>query len=253
MNRADRWLHEQRRTIRDWRRDGMDDAVAESLERAHAGLEALEAAGAVSAESASRWRVILARAAAGESHEAAGPELSERAERFLAGLLRTLWPDPHGDDPNVERFEAAVHMLAAVGAVDGRAWDARLREHLGWPSAEEERAEELALNAGGTEAELIAVIPGPEDVRRGYRLLLVLRFADGVSFMIDNDAEDTPDDEWPDWELSDDVGTSYWCGSAGGSDESEHISFPTPIPAQAMWLQLSLEDHPDVSFRVSLD
>jgi hypothetical protein len=252
MNRADRWLHGELRAIRR-RSDWPDDAVAESLERARAGLEALEVAGAVPASSASRWRVVLAREAAGEGRVVAGPEVSGHAERFLTGLLGTLRPDLDGEGPNVLRFEAAVHVLSAVGAVDGRKWDARLRERVGWPSEEEERAEERALNAGGTEAELIDVIPGPGEVCRGYRLLLVLRFADGVSFMLDHGAEEPSDDEWLEWALIDDVGTSYRCSGEGGSDETDHISFGTPIPAEATWIRLQLEDHADVSFRVSLD
>jgi hypothetical protein len=87
MNQADRWLHGQLRAIRDWRSDSFDDAVAESLEKAHAGLEALEAAGALPTESASRWRVVFAREAAGEKRVVASREVSGRAERFIAGLL----------------------------------------------------------------------------------------------------------------------------------------------------------------------
>jgi hypothetical protein len=245
MNRADRWLHGELRAIRRWRIRSLDDAVAESLERARAGLWALEAAGAVSAGSASRWRVVLAREAGGERRVVAGPEVSGRAERFLAGLLDALRPDVEGDDAGVVKFEAAVEVFSAVGAVDGREWDARLREQR---SGEEERAG----GRGGTEVELIGVIPGPGEVRRGHRLLLVLRFADGVSVMVDKNREETADDDWPDWELTDDVGTSYRWSGGGGGGETEYISYRTPIPAEATWIQLSREDQAEVSFRVSL-
>jgi hypothetical protein len=90
-------------------------------------------------------------------------------------------------------------------------------------------------------------------VRRGHRLLLVLRFADGVSVMVDKGTEVMSEDEWPAWELSDDVGTSYRCSGGGGDRETEHIAFRTPIPTEATWIQLSREDQAEVSFRVSLD
>jgi hypothetical protein len=244
MNRADRWLHGELLAIRRWRIRGLDDVVAGSLEGARAGLEALEVAGAVSAASASRWRVVLAREAGGERRVVAGAEVSGRAERFLADLLDALGPGLEEDVANVLRFEAAVEVFSAVGAVDGREWYARQERRSG----EEGGAEEL----GGTEAELIDVIPGPGEVRRGHRLLLVLRFADGVSLMVDKGTEGKSEDEWPEWELSDDVGTSYRYSGGGGGRETEHISFRTPIPAEATWLQLSLEDQAEVSFRVSL-
>jgi hypothetical protein len=246
MNRADRWLHGELRAIQRRRIRSLDDAVGGSLEGAPAGLEALEAAGAVSPASASRWRVVLAREAEGDHRVLVGPEVSGRAVRFLARLLDALRPDLEGDDANALKFEAAVEVFSAVGAVDGHEWETRLSERL---LGEEARAAEL----GGTEAELIDVIPGPGDVRRGHRLLLVLRFADGVSLMVDKSTEETWDDEWSDWELSDDVGTSYRCSGGGGGRETEQISFRTPIPADATWIQLRLEDQAEVSFRVSLD
>jgi hypothetical protein len=246
MNRADRSLHGELGAIRRWRIDPVDDVVAERLEGALVGLEALEVAGVVSAASASRWRVVFAREAGGERRVVAGPEVSARAERFLAGLLDTLRPDVEGDVANVLRFEAAVEVFSAVGAVDRGEWYARLDERR---SGEEERAEEL----GGTEAELIDVIPGPGEVRRGHRLLLVLRFANGVSLMVDKRREETSDDEGPGWELTDDVATSYRYSGGGGGGESEYISFRPPIPAEATWIQLSLDGQADVSFRVSLD
>jgi hypothetical protein len=246
MNRADRWLHGELLAIRRWRSRSLDDVVAGSLDGTRAGLEALEVAGAVSVASASRWRAVLAREAGGERRVVAGPEVSGRAERFLADLLDALGPGLEEDVANVLRFEAAVEVFSAVGAVDGREWYARSRERR---SGEEGGAEEL----GGTEAELIDVIPGPAEVRRGHRLVLVLRFADGVSVMVDKDREEALDDDWPGWELSDDVGTSYRLSGVGGGRETEHVSFSTPIPAEATWIQLSLEDQADVSFRVSLD
>jgi hypothetical protein len=246
MNRADRWLHGELRAIRRWRIRSLDDVVAQSLEGARAGLDALEVAGAVSAASAARWRVVLAREAGGERRVVVGPEVSARAERLLGDLLDALGPDVDRDVAGVLRFEAAVEVFSAVGAVDGGEWWARLRERR---SGEEERAEEL----GGTQAELIDVIPGPGEVRRGQRLLLVLRFADGVSLMVDRRREERLDYDWPGWELTDDVGTSYRWSGGGGGGETVYVSFGTPIPAEATWVQLSLDGQADVSFRVSLD
>ncbi len=251
MDRTERWLHSRRRAIRAWRDDG-PGAVTQSLEEALAGVEALEAAGALSAGAAAEWRAIFAREADDRVAPAVDPETADRAQRFLAGLLASVPPEPADDDPQAERFEAAVHLLSAVGAVDARAWDARLRERAGWPTAEEERIVELALNEGGTEAELIEAIPGPSDARGGHRLVLVLRFADGVSFLLDTDPRQTPDIAWPEWQLVDDLGTSYPAGGAGGSDEGQHISFRAAIPGEATWIQLDLEGHPDVAFRVGL-
>jgi hypothetical protein len=253
MDRADRWLHRELSVIRSRRDDFADDAVVESLDSARAGLDALEAAGAVSAATASIWRVALAREATGGRPAVATAELGGRARRHLAELLEALGPEPHMDDPGVVRFQAAADLFSALGAVDGRGWDARLRERTGRPSADEEHAETRALNAGGTQVELLDVIPGPADARRGHRLLLVLRFADDVSFLIDRTGTQTPDEGWPEWELADDLGNAYDPSFAGGGSAFMHISFYAPIASRASWIQLTLADQADVSFRVTVD
>lgn len=246
MNRADRWLHRELRALRERHDDG--DDVHEALERALAGLEALQAAGVLDAAASDQWR------AAFYSDAGIGPQphLTPAAEQFLAELLETLEPDPEGMHPAVQRFEGALHMLAVIGAVDPRDWDAKQRARLGWESAEEELAVERELNAGGTEAELLQVIPGPGEVRQGHRLLLAMRFADGVSFVIDKDAVKEVEVEWPDWDLRDDAGTAYRQSGAGGGGHDEHVSFRTPVPPEARWLELSLATRPGVSFRVQL-
>ena len=38
----------------------------------------------------------------------------------------------------------------------------------------------------------------------------------------------------------------------GGGDTDEHISFRTAAPVGARWLELQLEGHPDVTFRIDL-
>lgn len=240
MNSADRWLHLAWRGIGNWR-DAGPEAVAEPREKALAGVDALEVAGVVPAAAAGAWRAVYVREAGGEQHADAGPELRERGERLLAALLDAV------PDDDAEEFRAALDVLAAAGAVDADAWDAKLRERLGHPSAEDERALELARNAGGTQVDLAGVLAGPPDVHGGYRLLLVLRFADGVAFLVEQLAAE--EDDWPQWRLTDDLGTPYEDGAVG----SGHVAFRTPIPAAATWIELTLEGYADVVFRVRLD
>jgi hypothetical protein len=250
MDRAERWLHQERHSIGEWRDDG--EAVAIRTETALAGVDALEAAAVLDSAAAADWWRVLSAEAAGGAPVTVDAQIRERAQRFLEAALETLPRDPEWDDPAVQRFEAAVHMLGAVGAIDRRAWGDRFREHVGWPAEEVELAEEAELNAGGTERELLGVVPGPAEARGGYRLVLMLRFTDGLSFLIDKDSVETADIEWPDWRLADDAGTSYWGGGGGGHDE-ENLSFRMPVPPQSRWVELSLESRPDVRFRVSLD
>ena len=243
VTQADRWLYGQLRTIGTWRDDPVGEAVAESLAHALAGVDALAAAGTLSAATATEWRVVFERAAAGDDRTVAGPELRDRATRVLGELLEA---------PDTEEFQAALHLIAAIGATDGGEWNAKLRERHGWASIEEERAAERALNEGATEVDLIEVLSGPGEVCRGYRLLLVLRFGDGVSVLLDKHEGETPDLEWPEWELGDDRGTSYWAQGSSESDESEHVSFTPFVPAEAGWLQVRLQGHADIAFRVPL-
>jgi len=235
MDRAEAWLHRELELATEWDERGRD----ESLERVRAGLEALAIAGAVSAVSAAEWRERLA----GQEPVVAEVGLREAGDRLLAALL-------DASDPGLVDFGAALALLRAVGAVDHRSWDARRRERLGRPSAEEERAVEARLNAGGTGVDLLDVVPGPAETHHGYRLLLVWRFSDGV--FLDVDREEAPCVAWPQWHLSDDLGTAYIPGGISGDDESDHASFRTPIPARASWIELSLRQHAGVLFRVRL-
>jgi hypothetical protein len=162
---------------------------------------------------------------------------------LLAALL-------DASDPGLVEFAAALNLLRAVDAVDYRSWDARRRERLGRPSAGEEQTLRARLNAGGTHVDLLEVVPGPAEIRHGYRLLLIWRFSDGVRF--DLDKENAPEVDWPSWQLSDDLGTAYQPGGVGGDDDFDEASFRTPVPAEADWIELCLEQHPGVSFRVRL-
>ena len=54
------------------------------------------------------------------------------------------------------------------------------RDRLGWPSISELHK---VLNAGGTQQELVAVVPGSPEFVDGIRVLFGLRFSDGISFV----------------------------------------------------------------------
>lgn len=243
MNRADRWLHGELRMIREWDLDGADEPTAKAL----AGVDALEAAGAIGAEAAEGWRARFRDPAPDPA--LAAPEQREAGERLLQRLLREVPRGAGGVEPSIERFNAAVHLLATLGAADPRAWDDRLRERAGWPSEEEEMAIERELNAGGTETELLEVIAGPPDERAGFRLLLVLRFADGVSVLVERPARAPSDFGPPEWRLEDDLGTRYPLGGAAGGGTEEHLRFRGAVPPQARRLRLS---RPEAAFEVPL-
>jgi hypothetical protein len=222
----------------DWAEQWLHQALlGGSPEHGLDALEALEAAGALSAEAAARWR----RRFAGAADEPVPVVVREHAERLLTAWLEAV---PRGHDA-VRRFQGASELLAAVGAVDGVVWDARLRERAGWPSAEEELALEAERNAGGTEADLLAVFPGPPQTAGGHRLLLVLCFADGVTFRLDGCA---PGD-WPEWTLTDDLGAEYVQDGGSSDGHSETISFGQAVPPTATWIELARDD---IRFRVPL-
>jgi hypothetical protein len=248
-DRAGRWLYGQRRRLADWSRNGPPDGVSELLDRAVAGVDALESAEVLDAEAAARWRKQFAESAAGQALTAHAPaDVRPAAERLLGELLGAVPNEPDWDDVNSERFEGAVEVLGAIGAADAASWDAEFRRRTGEAAEDEEFEEIRRLNAGGTEVELAAVVPGPAERRKGHRLVAMLRFADGVSFLIDKD--DARDFEWPDWHLTDDLGTPYMPGGASGSDQDEHVSFRTAVPNDARWIELAHEQDPEIAFRV---
>jgi hypothetical protein len=205
---------------------------------ATAAIAALRALALLDADEAEHWRALLA-AGGGPAPE---PDADARrhADALLAELLSRVPPGDEDMGSDRDRFEGALHALVEVGAADGPAWDARLREVTGEPSEEEELAELRELNAGGTEQELVAVLPGPEEPVDGVRVLFALRFADGISFAIHReepvawDAENERDPEW----LRDDLGTDYSPGGGSGSEDLEQIGFRTAPPANAAWVEL---------------
>jgi hypothetical protein len=229
VNRAERWLHGQRAALRFAHGDGAGVSTA-------AGLEALAAAGALTPAEAQEWRTALADVAPAQF-----PRARPRAEAYLEETLAAIPRDPEDDHPAVVRFDAALDLFAEVGAADHGVWDARLRERAGWPTPEEERAEEIAFAAGRrVDGELVAVVPGPSEPEGGHRLLLALRFTDGVSFVI----EEGSDSDWLVWTLTDDEGRSY----PSDGDTTFRIGAPGAPRRMRLWA----DGHPGVSFEVEL-
>ena len=228
------FLHEQLRWVETFADDYPEGAPwPERDGRVAGGVGALLAAGVIDAAEADAWRARLS--GAGDGVPAADAGVRAQGEALLAELLEAVPPDDE-DGVSAERdhFDGAVGALAAIGAVDGRAWDDRLRARLGWPSWEEELARMGELSAGGTEEELVAVLPGSEEVD-GVRVLYALRFADGISFLVHG----AIGREWHLAALRDDVGTHYTPGGSGGSDVELRIAFRTAPPPQARWVELS--------------
>ena len=111
-------------------------------------------------------------------------------------------------------------------------------------SAEEEWEHVRRLNAGGTEQELVAVVPGSDRMVDGVMVLYALRFVDGISFTLwrvaqiaGNRATAPRAPAW-EWELRDDLGTEYQGGGFSGSELEQHVQWRTPPPAQAGWVEL---------------
>jgi hypothetical protein len=93
-------------------------------------------------------------------------------------------------------------------------------------------------DSGGSELDLLRVIPGPPEVRDGHRLLLTLRFADAVLFRI----EHAWTDDLPEWRLSDDLGTPYRELTYSGDDDGSAITFTPGVPDAASRLELAVDD-----------
>jgi hypothetical protein len=221
--------------------------------RALRGLDAIEAVGVLDGEVAAGWRTRL-ETAGRIVDTPARAEGRDGAETYLSDLLRELRP---GDDERERgrfvRFEGAARLLAAAGLIDSDDWEDRLNRQMGWPPQEEQRAREVELNAGGTQAELLAVLPGPDEVRGGFRLLLVLRFDDALTFLLEGESDPTTDARGLlGWSVRDDRGTRYSQAGSGGSDTEQRITFRTAPPSDAEWIELSHRENADAAFRVGL-
>jgi hypothetical protein len=162
---------------------------------------------------------------------------SERTRRagdeLLQELLEAVPVEDGGRGDEGRRFEGAMVALRAVGASSG-GWYERLGRRMGWPIARETRQE----NSGGTQRDLRAVLAGPGEAVDGVWVIGALRFEDGVSLLLrlEDGVDPFEDDRW-DFELVDDVGTTYSRGGASGTRE-RRILYGTPAPADARWLEL---------------
>jgi hypothetical protein len=124
--------------------------------------------------------------------------------------------------------------LRAVGASSG-GWYERLGRRMGWPTARETSEQ----NRGGTQRDLRAVLAGPAETVDGVRVLCALCFEDGVTLLMRLEKGVDPfEDDLCDFELVDDVGTSYSGGGGGGGAQELRILYRTPAPPDATWLEL---------------
>jgi hypothetical protein len=239
VDRVEPWLYKQLEALGDW--DAADDPRLE----AEAGLDALVACGALDADVAERWRAAFADP---DAHRVPVFTAEDpRASEVLEGLLAAETPGAGG-----RRFGGALMAACAAGAADFHVWDARRRQLHGWPSEAVERAEELELNAGGTNVELREVVAGTAERHGGWRVEVVLLFADGVEVHLEG--EDEPDaDGWGLWMLSDDLGTSYTPAGSSGGDAQVQVDFRTPVPPEAKRLELRHSEDPALRLAVELN
>jgi hypothetical protein len=209
-----------------------DEARPERAGRVTGVLGALRAVGLLDADEARAWRLRFA--GPGVERPAPSEKTREAAGELLQQLLEAVPVDDGAGGDDFFRFEGALFALQSVGAASSGWWE-RLARRMGWPTAEEVGE----LNVGGTQKELRAVLAGPNEAVDGVRVLCALRFDDGVSVLLRvDDGVDPIEDDPFDFELSDDVGTSYSLGGGGGAKDIR-IVYRTPAPADATWLELS--------------
>jgi hypothetical protein len=212
--------------------DDANEAWPEREGRVEGALGALRAVGLLGAEETEAWRLRLS--GLGMERPTPSDRTRRAADDLLQELLEAVPVDDGGRRDDVRRFEGAMAALRAVGASCG-GWYERLARRMGWPTACETRQE----NRGGTQRNLRAVLPGPAEAVDGVRVLCALRFDDGVSLLLrlENGVDPFEDDRW-DFELFDDVGTTYSRAGGGGGAQELRILYSTPAPADATWLEL---------------
>jgi hypothetical protein len=225
------FLYDQLGWVAAFRDDRPDEVWPERDGRVAGTLGALRAVGLLGANEAEAWRPRLM--GAGVERPAPSDAARRAAGELLNDLLEAVLEDDEGRD-EFRRFKGALHALQAVGAASDD-WHDRLARRMGWPTADEVSER----NEGGTERDLRAVLPGPDEALEGVWVLCVLRFADGVSALLRvEDGDDPCGDDLFDVELVDDVGTSYPSSGGGGGGREMKISYSTPVAAGASWLEL---------------
>lgn len=209
-----------------------EEARPEREGRVAGVVGALRAVGLLGADEAEAWRLRLS----GISVERPTPSETTRraAEELLQELLEAVPVDSGGRGAEATRFAGAASALWAVGASSG-GWYERLARRMGSPTARETRQEDR----GGTQRDLRAVLAGPAETVDGVRVLCALRFEDGVSLLLrlENAADRFGERRW-EFELFDDVGTTYRRGGGGGGARELELLYSTPAPADATWLEL---------------
>jgi hypothetical protein len=230
--RAVSFLYAELERVATLREEDPDEAGPERAGRVAGVLGALRAVGLLDADEAEAWRLRMA--GPGMERPAPSERTREAAGELLQALLEAVPVDDDSRGDDFFRFEGALFALQAVGAASGVWWE-RLARRMGWPTADEVRE----LNAGGTQKELRAVLAGPAEAVDGVRVLCALLFDDGVTVLLRVDGRVDPfEDDRFDFELFDDVGTSYSPAGGGGGAEEIRILYGTPVPAGATWLEL---------------
>jgi hypothetical protein len=224
----------ERVATRDDPDDHSGEAWPEREGRVEGVLGALRAVGLLDADEAEAWRLRLSRP--GVERPAPSDRTRQAADELLQDLLKAVPVEDDGRGDDFFRFEGALFALQAVGAASGVWWE-RLARRRGWAPADEVRE----LNVGGTQKELRTVLGGPGEAVDGVWVLCALRFDDGVTVLlrVDNGADPFERDPW-DFELFDDVGTTYSSGGGSGAGEVK-IRYGTPAPPDATWLELRRE------------
>src|SRR5690242_17542395 len=111
LDRVGRWLYGRLDAIVDWRRHSNPAGLDEHLDRAFAGVDVFEAAGAIRADAAASWRTRLADGAAADPPTPV-PSTETRAagEALLEELLTSLSAASADDDSAYERFDGAAEL-----------------------------------------------------------------------------------------------------------------------------------------------
>jgi hypothetical protein len=232
QERAVSFLYSELDRMATFRDDHRGEAWPEQQGRVTGALGALSAVGLLGADQAEAWRPRLL----GADVERPAPSDGTRqaAEELLGDSLEAVPEDDDGTGEASIRFEGALDALQAVGAASGE-WYERRSRRMGWPTADEVSE----WHPSGTQKDLRAVLAGPADAVDGVRVICALCFGDGVSVVLrlEDGADRLARDPF-DFELVDDVGTSYSRGGGGAGGRDARITYDTPIPAGATWLEL---------------